>query len=157
MPTKSESIDAGETYLVEEEFLPCKSKSTERHLVSNSDFADLVRDLHLSKRESEVLGSRLKQWNLVEKYFQITSGRKSDRTLILRESFKTDGNDCDLVHCVNVPKLFSALNYNYNADEWRLFIDGSCKSMYPKKKIHSCSLNEVCNVTLRFKSCVITQ
>lgn len=135
LPTTSKSDDVTEKDFEQEEFLPSRSTTTELHFLSKADFDDLVRDLHLSKRQSEVLGSRLKQWNLVEKDFVITSGRKSDRTWLLEESFKTSSNDSDLVYCVDVPKLFSALNHNYNADEWRLFIDGSCKSKFSYKNV----------------------
>lgn len=123
-----------EKELEEEEYLPSKSFKTERHLISNADFGDLIRDLNLSKRQSEILGSRVKQWNLVENDFRATSCRRSDRTLLLEESFKSDHNDSNIVYCVDVPKLFSALNHNYKADEWRLFIDGSCKSMFSFKR-----------------------
>lgn len=131
VPTTSTSAVETENDL-EEEYLP--PRATQRHFVTNADFCDLIRDLNLSKRQSEILGSRLKQWNLVENDFRVTSTRRSDRILLLEETFKTDHNDSNLVYCVDVPKLFSALNHNYKAEEWRLFIDGSCKSMFSYKK-----------------------
>ena len=36
------------------------------HLISQAELDDLVRDLSLSKEKSELLGSRLKEWNLLQ-------------------------------------------------------------------------------------------
>ncbi|UYV74282.1 hypothetical protein LAZ67_11002855 [Cordylochernes scorpioides] len=41
--------------------------SSEPHLLTQGDLNDLVRDLDLSKKQSELLGSRLKDWNLLYK------------------------------------------------------------------------------------------
>ncbi|UYV81448.1 hypothetical protein LAZ67_20001231 [Cordylochernes scorpioides] len=41
--------------------------SSEPHLLTQGDMNDLVRDLDLSKKQSEPLGSRLKGWNLLHK------------------------------------------------------------------------------------------
>ncbi|UYV84365.1 hypothetical protein LAZ67_X001944 [Cordylochernes scorpioides] len=41
--------------------------SSEPHLLTQGDLNDLVRDLDLSKKQSELLGSRLKGWNLLHK------------------------------------------------------------------------------------------
>ncbi|UYV69440.1 hypothetical protein LAZ67_6003617 [Cordylochernes scorpioides] len=40
---------------------------SEPHLLTQGDLNDLVRDLDLSKKQSEPLGSRLKGWNLLHK------------------------------------------------------------------------------------------
>jgi len=39
--------------------------SNETHLLTQGDLNDIVRDLNLSKKEAELLGSRLKGWNLL--------------------------------------------------------------------------------------------
>ena len=36
------------------------------HLISQAELDDLVRDLSLLKEKSELLGSRLKEWNLLQ-------------------------------------------------------------------------------------------
>jgi len=41
------------------------SSSSEPHLLTQGDLNDTVRDLNLSKKQAEVLGSRLKGWNLL--------------------------------------------------------------------------------------------
>jgi hypothetical protein len=40
--------------------------SSEPHLLTQGDLSDLVRDLNLSKKEAEILASRLKRWNLAQ-------------------------------------------------------------------------------------------
>jgi hypothetical protein len=42
------------------------SCSSEPHLLTQGDLNDLVHDLNLSKKEAEILGSRLKGWNLLQ-------------------------------------------------------------------------------------------
>ncbi|GBP77383.1 hypothetical protein EVAR_90606_1 [Eumeta japonica] len=42
------------------------SPSVEPHLINSEEFDDLVRDLNLPKLKAEILGSRLKQWNLLK-------------------------------------------------------------------------------------------
>lgn len=102
---------------------------TERHLVSNKDYNDLVRDLGLSLRQSEILASRLKQWNIVENDFKVTSAR--DRNLTSFELiFKVDDTAKQLVYCVDVDELFVSFNHKHCPNDWRLFLDGSCKSKY---------------------------
>jgi len=39
--------------------------SNEPHLLTQGDLSDNVRDLNLSKKQAELLGSRLKGWNLL--------------------------------------------------------------------------------------------
>ena len=39
--------------------------SNEPHLLTQGDLNDIVRDLNLSKKEAELLGSRLRDWNLL--------------------------------------------------------------------------------------------
>ena len=97
------------------------------HKVCNLDFQDLSRDLCLSRRQSEMLASRLKQWNLVEDSFKVTHARNDDR-LMFREVFKAYNDN--LVYCSDVNQLFKMLDHSHIANEWRLFIDGSYISKY---------------------------
>lgn len=50
------------------------------HLVTQSDFDDLVREAKISKENAELFASRLKQWNLVASDFKVTSARKRAKT-----------------------------------------------------------------------------
>ncbi|KAK4887859.1 hypothetical protein RN001_004130 [Aquatica leii] len=55
--------------------------SRQPHLLTQSELNDLVRDLQLPKTKSQLLGSRLQQWNLLEKGVQISSYRTRQATL----------------------------------------------------------------------------
>jgi hypothetical protein len=41
------------------------SSSNEPHLLTEGDLNEIVRDLKLSKKQAEILGSRLKGWSLL--------------------------------------------------------------------------------------------
>lgn len=96
----------------------------EPHLINQSELNDLVRDLNLNKQLSEILGSRLQQWNLLTKSTKITSFRK--RNEALSEFFKKKESICI---CCDIDGLMAALGFVHKADEWRLFIDGSKSSL----------------------------
>ncbi|GBP74744.1 hypothetical protein EVAR_59639_1 [Eumeta japonica] len=61
----SESSDSDST------FEPSTSNK-EPHFITQNDLNDLVRDLDLSKRQAELLASRLHDWNLLEKNTRIS-------------------------------------------------------------------------------------
>lgn len=100
------------------------STTTEPHLISQSDLNDLVRDLDLTKEKSEILGSRLKQWNLLQTDVNTTAYRKRHISLV---TFYSKENS--LVFCNNIDGLMSALGHNHQPEQWRLFIDGSKLSL----------------------------
>ena len=52
------------------------------HILFREELNDLVRDLELSKSKAELLGSRLKQWNLLEKNVRISSFRSRHQQLV---------------------------------------------------------------------------
>ncbi|XP_073511089.1 uncharacterized protein [Phyllobates terribilis] len=91
---------------------------------NQKDVNDLIRDLHLTKSNAELLTSRLKQWNLLVESLQITDQRKRQQTFsnfFIRE----DG----LCFCNNVAGHFEAIGITCNPSEWRLFIDSSSRSL----------------------------
>ena len=45
--------------------------SSERHLLTQEDLNYPVRDLNLSRKQAEILGSRLKGWNILQPYIEI--------------------------------------------------------------------------------------
>lgn len=93
-------------------------------LVSQERLDDLSRDLNLSKEKAELLGSRLKQWNLLEPGVVICKYRK-------RHSFFVDcfSKEEGLVFCNDVNGLFVKLGHEHVTSEWRLFIDSSKTSL----------------------------
>ena len=98
--------------------------SHEPHFISQNELNDLVRDLELPTTKSELLGSRLQQWNLLADGVRISKYR--DRQQQLESSYFVDGN---LVVCPKVHELMAALKITYDSSEWRLFIDSSKTSL----------------------------
>ncbi|GBL95037.1 hypothetical protein AVEN_187540-1 [Araneus ventricosus] len=94
------------------------------HLISQSDLNDLVRALILSKNQSELLASRFKEWNLLEKETKVCSFRKRQQDF--QDFFSRDG---DVIFCNDVDSLFKALGLQHKPQEWRLFIDSSKVSL----------------------------
>ena len=94
------------------------------HFISQNELNDLVRDLKLPKTKSELLGSRLRQWNLLADGVRISKYR--DRQQQLESLSFVDGN---LVVCPKVHELMAVLKITYDSSEWRLFIDSSKTSL----------------------------
>ncbi|UYV76697.1 hypothetical protein LAZ67_14001794 [Cordylochernes scorpioides] len=97
---------------------------SEPHLLTQGDLNDLVRDLDVSKKQSELLGSRLKGWNLLHKGAKVCFFRKCQDEF---QDFFSQEND--LVYCNDVVSLMEALGHDHDTEEWRLFIDSSKISM----------------------------
>uniref|UniRef100_A0A1B0CSA1 Uncharacterized protein n=1 Tax=Lutzomyia longipalpis TaxID=7200 RepID=A0A1B0CSA1_LUTLO len=91
---------------------------------------DLVRDLYLSKKKAEVLGSRLAEKNLTEKEVKITFYR--NRHIEFDEFFT---EEVLFIYCCNISGLINKLGATYHPNEWRLFIDGSTKKNYGHVKL----------------------
>lgn len=98
--------------------------TNEPHYLTQGDFNDIVRDLNLTKEFSELLGSRLQQWKLLQNDVRITATRtRSDN---LAACFGIHEKIC---YCKDIAQLFTTMNQEFVADEWRLFIDGSKTSI----------------------------
>jgi len=94
------------------------SSSHEPHFIVQKELHDLVRDLRLSKQQAELLGSRLKEWNLLAElnrnyYF---SQKKYKIFWILQDG---------LCACTDIDGLMQELNIEHSLSEWRLFINAS--------------------------------
>jgi hypothetical protein len=88
------------------------------HILTQGELNVLVRDLELSKSKAELLGSRLKHWNLLEKNVRISSFRSRHQQLA--PFFRKED---DLVFCYKVDGLMNALGIKHDPQEWRLFIE----------------------------------
>ena len=98
--------------------------SNQPHLLNQAELNDLVRDLGLSKNKSELLGSRLQGWNLLQQETSISVYRNRDKDMV--QFFNIDN---DLSFCIDVNGLMLAIGYEHNPEEWRLFIDSSERSL----------------------------
>ncbi|GFX50007.1 uncharacterized protein TNCV_2374961 [Trichonephila clavipes] len=94
---------------------------------SNSDrkdLNDLIRDLKLSKKQSEMLGSGLNGWNLLQKYTKTCTYRS--RHSQCKDYFSKENG---LVFCNDISSLMETFGIEHNPIEWRLFIDSSKASL----------------------------
>ncbi|KAL7868607.1 hypothetical protein SRHO_G00100550 [Serrasalmus rhombeus] len=107
-----------------DEFSSCADEERKPYYPNQKDLNDLIRDLGLTKSNAELLTSRLKQWNLLDKSVQVTGQRKRHQVFSTFFSHQ-DG----LCFCNNMAGLFEAIGITCNPNEWRLFIDSSCKSL----------------------------
>ena len=101
-----------------------ESSSSEPHLLTQEDLNDLIRDLKLSKIQSELLGSRLKGWNLLQKNTKICIYR--NRHSQFKDYFSEENG---LVFCKDISSLMETFGIEHNPTEWRLFIDSSKVSL----------------------------
>lgn len=124
--TSSESTDASQSD--QDMSFETPSTSQKPQFISNKKYLDLVRDLTLTWRQTELLASRLKEFKLVAPDFKITFARDHDYRKVFEKVFKKDNAYEDLVHCSNITELFTAFGCDHIPKHWRLFIDDSNKS-----------------------------
>ena len=93
-------------------------------LFSQKHLNDLIRDLCLSKEKAELLATRLKERNMVERDVKVSYYRKRNRDL--SSAFKVEGPLC---YCNDIEELFQTLGAVHIANELRLFIDSSKRSL----------------------------
>lgn len=93
-------------------------------LLNQEDLDDLVRDLDLPKSSAELLGSRLQERNLLTPGTSVTVYRNREAQFVQFFSSKQD-----LVYCNNIEGLVTSMGIDYDANQWRLFIDSSKRSM----------------------------
>jgi len=94
------------------------------HFILQAELDDLVRDMSLTKENSMILGSRLKQWNLLDPSTTFSQYKHREREFIEFFTYR-DG----ISYCQNIEGLITKLGAIYAADDWRLFIDGSKTSL----------------------------
>ena len=100
------------------------SSSNEPHLLTQGDLNDIICSLNLSKKQAELLDSRLKGWNLLRQDTKVCFYRghhEEFKDLFLQE----DG----VVFCNDVCSITEVLGHEFNPDQWRLFIDSSKVSL----------------------------
>lgn len=108
---------------------PSGSSSGEEYLGHSSNFTqpelnNLVRELNLPKRSAELLGSTLKDKDLLAPGTKVTHYR--DRDIEFRQFFTKDG---EFLYCNNILELMNKFEINYNPKDWRIFIDSSKTSL----------------------------
>ena len=89
------------------------------HRLNQAELSNLAQDLNLSQEKAGLLGSSLKQWNLLQFDIKGSHYRKRQQNLL---SFLEKRNN---LVCIDVIGLMYCLNLNYDSTEWRLFIVSS--------------------------------
>ena len=108
-------------YSRDEDFINKKSLQT----FNQEELNDLVRDLALSKAASELLASRLHQKNLLSPLTKISYYRHREEDFL---PYFAQRENC--VYCCDIEGLLKELGLKtYDANEWRLFIDSSKRSL----------------------------
>ena len=77
LPSRKDSAELISLEDIESTYLG--TSGNEPHWITEEDLSDIARDLCLSKHQSELLASRLKQWNLVQEDVRITSFRNRNK------------------------------------------------------------------------------
>ncbi len=121
----SASSDAEAGTASDDEYMP--SALIEPQLFTQIELKDLVRDLDLPKDVAELLGSRLQEKHLLGAETSFSWYRHREEEFV--PFFATDSQ---LVYCTDISGLISTLgggSLDYNASDWRLFIDSSKRSL----------------------------
>jgi hypothetical protein len=128
------------------------SSSNESHLLTQRDLNDIVHDLKLSKKQAELLGSRLKGWNLLRQNTKVcfNSGRHEE----FKDFFSQQD---DVVFCNYVCSVVEVLGHEFNPDQWRLFIESSKVSLkvvllHNRNKFPSVPLAHAANMKESYES-----
>ena len=106
-----------------------QSSSKDPHFPNQNELDDLTRDLGLTKAKAEILSSRLKEWNLLAPSCKISKPRKRHVTFANFYAMSSDSDHFSLCYCANIQGLFQEIGVAYSASNWRLFIDGSKRSL----------------------------
>lgn len=118
-------ISESDNFESEDEYVPSNKKNTEPQTFNQEELNNLIRELGLLKDGAELLALRLKEKNLLSKGTKVSIYRTRD------ESFRIYfTQDEDLVYCHDITGLMNDLKKNvYKAEEWRLIIDSSKRSL----------------------------
>lgn len=98
--------------------VPSDESSQDEDLYEEEDL------IHHFPNQHEILTSRLKEWNLLDRSCKISEQRQRDRRFSQYFTLKDK-----LCYCHNVWGLFEEIGFPYDPKDWRLFIDSSCKSL----------------------------
>ena len=102
-----------------------ESKKAVPPQLNQSELNDLVGDLNLSKRATEILAFRLNEKHVLHSSAKVSFYRKRDELSL--PYFK---DEKQLVYCDNVSGPLGELGISsYNLEEWRLFLDSSKRSL----------------------------
>ena len=102
------------------------STSKEPHFPNQQEMDDLIQDMGLTKENAQLLTPRLKEWNLLDPTCKVSKYRK--RHLSFAHFFAVS-QPHSLCYCSDIFGVFNEIGIDCNPADWRLFIDGSVKSL----------------------------
>ena len=120
--SESEPLSSSEDNEQCEDFV-VSQQNDEPQLFTQAELNDLVRKLDLPKSSAELLGSRLKEKNMLAPETKVSFYRYKEKNL---EFFKMEEN---LLLCDNIEGLKTAMGTSYTSSEWRLFTNSSKRSL----------------------------
>jgi hypothetical protein len=91
----------------------CHTEGQSPQLFTQSELKDVIRDLGLPKEKAELLGSRLKENNLLAAGTSMYWYRSREQEFT--SYFSQDG---DLVYCFNIHGLMEQFSIEYKVNEW---------------------------------------
>jgi hypothetical protein len=106
------------------ENLNCINKNLVSRRICWLFYFNVIRDLGLPKEKAELLGSRLKEKNMLSAGTSTYWYRNNEQEFT--SYFSQDG---DLVYCCDIPGLMQKFGVEYKVNEWRLLIDSSKRSL----------------------------
>jgi len=126
--------------------------SDETHLLTQGYLNEIVRDLNLSKKQAELLGSRLKAWNLQRRDSKVCFYRGLHKEF--KDFFSLEDS---IMFCSDVWSIMNVHGHEYNPDQWRLFIDSSKVSLkvillYNGSRVSSVPLVHAANLRKSYES-----
>jgi len=86
--------------------------SNEPHLLAHGDLNDIVHDLNLSKKQAELLSSRLKGWNLLRQDTTVSFYR--ERQEEFKDFFSLEGG---VMFCNDVCSVMEVLGHEYTPEQ----------------------------------------
>lgn len=112
-------------------YSPSKSSKVPSHskkpvLIQQDRLDFIVSKLELSQKKSEELASFLKQQNLLAAGTKVTVYRKRQSVF---QAFFTMNEEKTFTYCHDIGMLMNSMEIQYIADDWRLFIDSSMRSL----------------------------
>ena len=96
--------------------------SNEPHLLTQGDLNDVIRDLNLSEKQAELLGSKLEDLLCQNTKVCFYHGCHEE----FKDFFSQENG---VMFCNDVCSIMEILGHEYNPDQWCLFIDLSKVSM----------------------------
>jgi len=124
--SKMEFYSSTESEESEQDMWNAEQSSNEPKPLTQLQLNDLTRDLNLTKESAQLLGSRLREYNLLAPGTTYFWYRNRDQEF---RKFFVYNEEHSLVFCRDVAGLISALGVVYVPEEWRLFVDSSVKSL----------------------------